>query len=81
MEPTGHDAPVPIAELPWEDAWLLAGQLLSAGIDAIVYPPDPPTPNAYGPALRIGARHRHQVLVYEADVDDARAIVAAMEAE
>ncbi|HJP65760.1 MAG TPA: hypothetical protein VKA30_05585 [Actinomycetota bacterium] len=72
--PDDHEPPIPIAELPWEEAWLLVGRLRSAGIETFIYPPEPASRNAYGTALEFGSRHVHQVLVYRADVEDARAI-------
>lgn len=32
------DEPASAAELPWEEAWLLAGRLRADGIPAVVYP-------------------------------------------
>ena len=45
-EPT---EPVKIAELPYEEAWLLAGRLRSDGFPATVFPPQPAS--IYGMAL------------------------------
>lgn len=71
-----HDPPVVVAELPWQEAWLLLGRLRSAGIEALLDPPEPLTRMAFGTALEFSEGQVHQVLVYRADLDDARAIAA-----
>ncbi len=73
-EDSDHAAAVAIASLPWQQAFLLAGSLRSSGIEAFLYPPDPPTTFAYGESLR----RPHQVLVRRQDVDEARAIAAEL---
>jgi hypothetical protein len=41
--------PVKVAELPYEEAWLVAGRLRADGIPATVFPPAPAS--IYGMAL------------------------------
>jgi hypothetical protein len=67
-----HDAPVEIASLPWQDAFLLAGTLRSSGIEAYLDPPDPPSAFTYGDLLR----RPYKVLVGRQDAEEARAMVA-----
>jgi hypothetical protein len=67
-----HEAPVEIAALPWQDAFLLAGSLRSGGIETFLDPPDPPTAFTFGGMLR----RPYHVLVRAADAEEARAIAA-----
>jgi hypothetical protein len=73
----GHDAPVLIASLPWQDAFLLAGSLRSSGIEVFLDPPDPPSTYTYGDMFR----RPYHVLVRADDVEEARAIAAEIGAE
>src|SRR5439155_24702262 len=61
--------PVKVAELPYEEAWLMAGRLRSEDIPATVYPPAPVS--IYGMALT----RLYSVLVPKELVDDARRVV------
>jgi hypothetical protein len=67
-----HDAPVRIASLPWQDAFLLAGSLRSSGIEVFLDPPDPPSTYTYADMFR----RPYHVLVRAEDVEEARAIAA-----
>ena len=71
-DPTTNEPPVAVAKgLAWEDAWLAAGALQSAGIAADVYPPN--YNSAYGQGL-----HRFDVLVRRSDLSEARAILTSI---
>ena len=48
-DPKTPTEPAKIAELPYEEAWLLAGRLRADGIPATVFPPQPAS--IYGMAL------------------------------
>jgi hypothetical protein len=76
-EADSHAAPVEIASLPWQHAFLLAGSLRSAGIETFLDPPDPPTAFAFGGMLR----RPYHVLVRAADAEEARAIAAEVSPE
>ena len=58
--------PAKVAELPYEEAWLLAGRLRADGIPATVFPPQPQT--IYGMALT----RSYSVLVPKELLDEAR---------
>jgi hypothetical protein len=58
--------PAKVAELPYEEAWLLAGRLRADGIPATVFPPQPQT--VYGMALT----RSYSVLVPMELLDQAR---------
>ena len=75
---------VAIAQLPWEEAWLLAGRLQADGIDATVFPESKESLISEAQFLPIGAemageiglgRHFFQVLVPETRVKEAQKIV------
>ena len=59
----------PVATLPYEEAWLLAGRLKAEGIDAHVWPETPEA--AYARALSPGA----DVYVHRDSLEAARKIV------
>jgi hypothetical protein len=76
--------PVAVAELPWEEAWLLAGRLRADGIAARVFPETKTAPISEAQFLPIGAemagelglgRHLFQVLVPRKRVKEARRIL------
>ena len=75
-EEGSHEAPVAIASLPWQDAFLLAGTLRSSGIEAFLDPPDPPSGFTYGDLLR----RPYTVLVRRDDAEEARAIATEVAA-
>ena len=58
--------PAKVAELPYEEAWLLAGRLRADGIPATVFPPQPQT--IYGMALT----RSYSVLVPKELLEEAR---------
>jgi hypothetical protein len=58
--------PAKVAEMPYEEAWLLAGRLRADGIPATVFPPQPQT--IYGVALT----RSYSVLVPKELLEEAR---------
>jgi hypothetical protein len=84
MTTPGKADPVAIANLPWEEAWLLVGRLRADGISARVFPESKASPISEAQFLPIGAemageiglgRHFFQVLVPRKRAKDARRIV------
>lgn len=65
----GGDAPVPVTELLWDQAWELVATLAAAGIPAAVLEPDPSTANL--PMTR----RRVPVAVRPADLERARDLI------
>jgi hypothetical protein len=59
-----------VISLPWQEAWLMAGRLRTAGIDAAVSPD-------YYVRLHYGTRTSFDVLVPADRLTDARRVVAA----
>ena len=57
------------AELPWEEAWLLAGRLRADGIPAVVYPDDYTGYNYWSP-------RRFQVIVRADRLAEAKQVAA-----
>ena len=87
MTAPGRSDPVTVAELPWEEAWLLAGRLQADGIAARVFPESKESPVSEAQFLPIGkemageiglGRHLFQVLVPRKRVKEARRIVDAI---
>jgi hypothetical protein len=75
---------VVVAEVPWDEAWLLAGRLRADDIPARVFPETTTAPISEAQFLPIGkqmageiglGRHFFQVLVPRNRVKDARRIV------
>jgi hypothetical protein len=76
--------PTSVAQLPWEEAWLLAGRLQAEGIPARVFPESQETPISAAQMLpsladlvaEVGlGRTSFQVLVSKERADEARTIV------
>lgn len=76
--------PLPVAQLPWEEAWLLAGRLQAEGIPARIFPESQETlisaaqalPGSADLVAEVGlGRTSFQVLVSKERVDEARAII------
>ena len=77
-----------VAELPWDEAWLLRGRLISEGIPAKVYPEHRANPISIGQALpeserlvsEVGlGRTSFQVLVPAEDAAKAHRVIAEIE--
>jgi hypothetical protein len=84
---SGRADPVVVAELPWNEAWLLAGRLQADGIAARVFPETKTAPISEAQFLPIGqemagqiglGRYLFQVLVPRKRVKEARKIVDAI---
>jgi hypothetical protein len=87
VTPSGRSDLVAVAELRWEEAWLLAGRLRADGIAARVFPESKAAPISEAQFLPIGqemageiglGRHFFQVLVPRKRVKEARRIVDAI---
>lgn len=77
-----------VAELPWEEAWLLAGRLEAEGIPARVFPESKETPISGAQAFPLSSklvadiglgRTSFQVVVPRKRLEEARAIVEQIE--
>jgi hypothetical protein len=77
-----------VAELPWEEAWLLRGRLISEDIPARVFPEHRANPISIAQALpesermvaEVGlGRTSFQVLVPAEDVEKAHRVIAELE--
>lgn len=87
MTDAGRGDLVVVAELPWNEAWLLAGRLRADGIAARVFPETKTAPISEAQFLPIGqemadeiglGRYFFQVLVPRKRVKAARQIVDAI---